>query len=863
MEVGTDRFNETETLKHKILKFLPPVIGIAVLFLAVVLLRGVFKHFHYREMIASIEHVPAWRLFSSLMFTVLSYFSLVVMEALLFSHLGRPLPFFKVAVASFVSTSISHNLGYSVLTGGSLRFRYYTALNVPTGEITSLIGMHAVFFWLGFIVLSAILFIVDPPRLSPDLHLPFATLLPVAIGFLILILIFYAAIIFKFKLKIRTWVVAVPNLKLSTALIVISALDWLFSGVALVVLLPPEFETSLSLFIGIYLLAQVVGAGSQVPGGLGVFEGVMLLLMGAGIHSSEILGSLMVYRLIYSWIPMVISAFILAINELLPKFAFIRRTSIWMRRFFSVLAPQLFAFMTFLGGTILLFSGATPSIESRLHWLNKFLPLPVLEISHFLGSLVGTGLIFLAFGLQRRLDGAYRMTVGLLFAGIVFSLLKGFDYEEAIILSLMLIALLPCHHFFYRRTLFTAIPFSGTWMAAILIILSCSTLLALFAYRHISYSNDMWWYFAFLEDAPRSMRAMVGVLTMAAILALRRLMHPAPPAHIVPIENEREKVKRIIAASDESMANLALLEDKSILLSDDQTAFIMFGVEGRSWVAMGDPIGDEESKVELLWKFRELVDQHNGWTVFYEIGRHNLHLYADMGLTLSKIGEEARTDLEAFTLKGKSNKWFRYVIRHLESDGYCFEIIPASVVSKYMEQLRRISDDWLSGKHTREKKFSQGYFNEKYLKNFPMALVRKGNRVVAFANIWKTRSKEELSLDLMRYSSEAPDGTMDYLFVELMLWGKEQGYQWFNLGMAPLSGVEGRSLAPLWYKFGSFIFHYGENFYNFRGLRQYKEKFDPVWEPKYLASPGGFIMARILTNISSLISRGFKGVIGK
>jgi phosphatidylglycerol lysyltransferase len=141
--------------------------------------------------------------------------------------------------------------------------------------------------------------------------------------------------------------------------------------------------------------------------------------------------------------------------------------------------------------------------------------------------------------------------------------------------------------------------------------------------------------------------------------------------------------------------------------------------------------------------------------------------------------------------------------------------------------------------------------------------VRREGKLLAFANLWLGGGKEELSVDLMRHLPDAPHGVMDYLFLHVMLWGAQQGYQWFNLGMAPLSGLEDRALAPLWNRLGALVFHHGEHFYNFQGLRQYKAKFDPQWEPKYLAFPGGLTLPRILTNIAALISGGLKGVLTK
>lgn len=177
--------------------------------------------------------------------------------------------------------------------------------------------------------------------------------------------------------------------------------------------------------------------------------------------------------------------------------------------------------------------------------------------------------------------------------------------------------------------------------------------------------------------------------------------------------------------------------------------------------------------------------------------------------------------------------------------------------------MKGLSDAWLSQKNTREKGFSLGFFNEEYLKRYPVAIVQKDQKIIAFANIWIGADKEEISVDLMRYHPEAPPGIMDYLFIELMLHAKQEEYRYFNLGMAPLSGLEDRALAPLWSRLGAFVFRHGEHFYNLQGLRQYKDKFCPEWSPKYLACPGGLTVPIVLANIAALISRGLKGVIAK
>jgi phosphatidylglycerol lysyltransferase len=188
----------------------------------------------------------------------------------------------------------------------------------------------------------------------------------------------------------------------------------------------------------------------------------------------------------------------------------------------------------------------------------------------------------------------------------------------------------------------------------------------------------------------------------------------------------------------------------------------------------------------MVWRFREAVDRYDGWTVLYEVGAQHLHLYVDLGLTLLKLGEEALVPLQTFSLEGGARKGLRHTFRKLEKEGCAFEVVAERQIPPILPELKSISDAWLSEKHTREKGFSLGFFEETYLKRFPAGIVRKDGRVLAFTTVWKGAEKAELSIDLMRYLPDAPPGVMEYLFIQLMLWGKEEGYQRFNLGMGPL-----------------------------------------------------------------------------
>jgi len=851
-------------MKKKLLSSLGPILGASLFAGALWIIHHALAKYQYHDILRHLEELPRERLVLALVLTMVNYMILTGYDTLSIRYIKETLSYGKIAFVSFIAYAFSQSLGFGWLTGGGIRFRLYSAWGLSAVEITNVVAFNGLTFWLGYMTLAGVVFLFVPIPIPAGVVFPFLSLRPVGILLLLVVLAYLLwVLVIKRPLRFRSWEFAVPPLKLLVFQLLLPCLDWAVAGSVLFVLFSPIGHFSYPTFLAIFLLAQIVGLISHVPAGLGVFETVMLLFLTPALSPAEVLGILLGYRGIYYLIPLTVAALLLGGHELLQERGAFR----WFGRLFGqwapALVPQVLAFTTFLSGAILLFSGATPTVSSRLAWLRDFLPLPVVELSHLLGSVAGVLLLLLARGLQRRLDAAYVLAAVLLAAGIVFSLLKGLDYEEALILSIMLWALLPSRRHFYRKTSLIGEAFSAGWIAAIALVLVCSIWLGIFSYKHVDYSGDLWWRFAFRADAPRFLRASVGAVGVALIFGLARLLRPAPPKILLPDAEELAKARAVVEKSPDPAANLALLGDKTLLFSHSGKSLLMYGVEGRSWVSLGDPVGEAVEIAELVWQFRALADQHAGWTVFYEVKPQNLTLYLDQGLSLLKLGEEARVRLETFTLEGGPRKNMRNLHNRLSKEGCTFELVPASEVAPLLPELQGISDAWLAEKNTREKGFSLGFFSPEYLTLFPVALVRMEGKVVAFANLWLGAEKEEVSPDLMRYLPLAPTGVMEYLFLELMLWGKREEYQWFNLGMAPLSGLENRELAPLWNRVGALIFKYGEQFYNFQGLREYKDRFFPEWEPRYLASPGGLTLPRILTDVAALISGGLKGVFAK
>ncbi|MCC6764733.1 MAG: bifunctional lysylphosphatidylglycerol flippase/synthetase MprF [Deltaproteobacteria bacterium] len=842
--------------------------GIALFGAALWVLHHELRAYSYTEVIAALRGLPRSRLALGLACTAASYLLLTGYDALACRYLAHALRYRQIALASFVGYAFSHNVGASFLGGGAIRYRLYSSWGLQAGEIATIVAFNGITFWLGFLLLTGGALLFEPAAALSAHTFPAGTEPAIGVVCLGIVAAYVGwSALRRTPLRIRAFELRIPPLDLTFVQLTLSTLDWALAASVLYVVLPPSPTLGFPAFLAAFLLAQVAGLASHLPAGLGVFETVILVGLAPYLPGPAVLGSLVAYRVIYYLVPLLAAGALLGAHELWRR-TVVRRVGGLFGRIVPEIVPQALAVTTFLGGGVLLASGATPAIHGRLGWLQTFLPLPVLETSHFFGSLTGVGLLLLARGLQHRLDAAYLGTVALLAVGIVFSLLKGFDYEEAIILTVMLAALLPCRKHFYRRASLLDESFTAGWSLAIALVVLGSLWLLLLSHRHVDYSSQLWWQFEFGGNAPRALRATTAASVVLMATGLARLLRPAPPRSPTPSPADLDRAAAVTAAAPRTYAHLALLGDKTLLFRDDAhgspRAFIMYGVAGRSWVAFGDPVGPPEDARELAWRFRELSDAHVGWTVFYEVGPENLPLYLDLGLSLLKLGEEARVPLTTFGLEGSARKSLRQTHRRVEKEAVTFALLPAEEVPALLPDLRRVSDAWLAEKSTREKGFSLGFFSPDYLRRGPVAVARRGERLVAFANVLLGGGREEISVDLMRYEpATAPPGVMDYLFLELMLWGRDAGYRWFGLGMAPFSGFDVRTLAPLWSRAGAFLFRQGEHFYNFQGVRKYKDKFDPVWEPRYLASPGGLALPRILTNVAALVSGGLTGVMRK
>lgn len=842
-------------------RVLRPLIGAAMFLAALVVIRGELVPYSLAAVRAAVADQSATLVLLALLLTALDYVALLGYDLLGLRYAGHQLPLRRVALASTTGFAFSQALGYPLLTGAPIRYRLYTGWGMDGLDVAKVVAFCGVTFWLGFLAFGGTVLFLSPLELPGHVDLPFHSTRGAGVGLALLAVAYVAWCHWMRRpLRVRGVAFSLPSGRVAALQIAVGSADWLASASVLSALLPSTAGLGFGETLSLYAVARVAGLLSRVPGGIGVFEAVILWYLPLAGSDPEALGALLAYRVIFYLLPLLAGAVLLAVSELRANRPAAEELVEVSLRTVSSVAPGVIAALTFVTGAILVLGGALPFSAGPPAWLTRYMPLPFFELADFTASLVGAALLILARGLQRRLDGAYHLTVVAVALGVLSAVARGPAIPEVVPVVVLLGVLVASRREFYRKASLVSESFTLGWVIAIALVVVTAGWLGFFAYARVEYSSDLWWTFTFGGDASRFLRSTVGAVTLLGLFSAARLIRPAPVVHTDADQVMLDRITPIVAASPRANARLALVGDKQILLSESGRAFLMYGVEGDSWISMGDPVGDPSEFRALVWRFRELADRAGDKPVFYQVTADYLPIYIELGLTLLKIGEEGFVDLTDFTFDGPRRADLRKATRRLEEVGATFEVVHPPEVPALMPHLESISEAWLAKWKTAEKGFSMGAFHRDYLLRNPVGVVRVDSVPVAFGNIW-TGANEELSFDLIRYHPDAPKSTMDYMFAELIRWGREAGYHRMGLGMAPLSGMNVDPLSPVWDRVGTAVFRYGGHFYNFQGLRDYKDKFDPTWEPRYLASPAGFGLLGTLADVLSLIAGGVKGIV--
>lgn len=729
--------------------------------------------------------------------------------------------------SGWITNSITNIAGFGGVLGATLRASFYSK-EASKKQIFYALSKIALFLLAGLSILSWVALILIY-GLHVGLHLANYGLWLIG-GALYFPVLF---IVTKFK---NNSFFADLSLKQELTLTLGSTLEWTF--VALFFLLVGRIlgvDHDLAALFCLYIIASILGIVSMLPGGLGSFDVFMLISMSVfGINRELALTWLLYFRIFYYIVPVILGLIFLIhsmggrIND---YFDGIPRT------FLAKLSHGMLTAFLYFSGFFMLMESAVPSLTISSRVLVRFYPYTFFFIHQLTNMCFAFILLGLARGIQAKVKKAYWPMLVVLLIGIINTLWQDWSLSLTIYLGMVLAVTILSKNALYRKKFQYSL--GGLITDGIIFIGSFLLYVIVGVINAPAYSNKHKVpSVLFFPGQQLWLSGLIGILIAVVILyfIMRYLTTGRDPFADCDFENER--VKEVIATfGGNETSHLAFLRDKNFYFYQvdgvDQI-FFMYRRKNDKLIIMGEPVGNPAYQEEALQDFLQEADLYGYELVFYEVDKDYTMLLHEYGFDFLKTGEDGLVALDKFTLVGKKQRAQRALMNKFEREGYVFSLVDNPHSAEFLAEMKEVSDEWLNGQI--EKGFSLGFFDEYYLNQAPVAIVRdKDGKLVAFASMMPTGGKEILTIDLMRHSKQAPSGIMDEIFISLFKYGQENGYTYFDLGMAPLSNVGQSKFSFIEERVAHLIYQYGYKLYGFQGLRAYKNKYATVWHPKYTA----------------------------
>ena len=709
---------------------------------------------------------------------------------------------------SWAVNTINNLAGFAGLVDVGLRYSFYSEDGQEKTGVKALSRLLP-YFMSGLSLLSGLVFAVFwffP--LSPDLRKYWLLLLGI---FLYLPFIFFVS-----SREKLAYFGQVP-LKTRLSLLLASTAEW---GTALGSFVSVAYL--MGLHVPLYFLAVIIGIFSMIPGGIGSFDLIVITgLTSMGVSNALAVSLLLLFRLTYYIIPFLLGVVFFfkhmggRINEKYFKLS---------SRVFGGSLHRFLVYLLRFSGIFLILSALIPERLEQLIW-------------QFPSILFGTLFIFMARLIRRRVKGAFIASLITFVLTLIYVNLNGISWAMSFLIVLSLVLMLIIRKRLYHR--YFVYSWEDKTKDFLFLAFTILVLLVLGGSGFWSHllppkNRDVLGHFVHIwfDILLASVIIATIVWGVLRILAPRRTFGQS-------MDDERftALLEKYGGASESA---LAYLHDKRLFWyrvdGQDQVVF-QFAQTSNKCVVMGNPIGNENYYRAAWESFLKTLSDWNLQALFYEADESITLMLHDYGFDFMKFGENAMVDLTTFSVDGKHGKKFRKPTNRVEKAGFQFKLLDPPFSETQMQEMKAVSDIWLTGR--KEKGFSLGFFDEAYLQQAPIAIVEsEEGEIVAFANIMPTNNKRVATIDLMRYDFEkAPEGIMDYLFVKLFQYFQAEGKQYFDMGMAPLANVGTEEDSFLEEKVANLVYVFAQRFYSFSGLQRYKEKFSPIWSPKYIVYP--------------------------
>jgi phosphatidylglycerol lysyltransferase len=835
------------------IKFFLLPIGFLIFVGALILLHNQLKNLSYTDIVNALKAIPFLKIFLAMLLALSYYIILGGYDIVAFKYINSKVSLSPkdILFTCFISNILANNTGYSMLFGGSIRYRLYSLYNVSMVDVTKVLLFSSATIWLGLLAVGGIIFTFAPVSLESVLNISLSTKTIGLFSIIILLLYIFLSTLHSRPIKIFKWTITFPNIKIVFWQILLATLDWLVASLTLYVLMPEGF-VSYFILLKVFLVAQFAVIISQVPGGMGIFETSITLLMPESASNPGVIGALLAYRAIFYFFPLLIALVLLGSFELMiltKKFQ--DKAKIFGKTISSVIV-QVLALSSFVAGMVAMFSTATPFDVAQLKFIINLLPSWFADLSHFLLSVTSIALLFISRGLQLRIKKAWSLACTLVIFAIVLILVVGEPFLVLLCFVVLLVALVSSRHYFYRDISILNTAFSNWWFSAVGGVFVLSAWIGFFINKQNIYSwihLDVFFRNLLVSttDAARFLRASFGMGVIVIIVILEQIFRNFFKK---PVLFTKKDIERITYSSDYVYSLTALSKDKSYVVNEQKDAFVMYGKSGNSWIAFGDPVGNKFHKNELLWQFKELADNASAKPAFVGIDHKYVQIYDDIGLDIFNIGQEAKIQLKAFNKYDQCLNDFCKLEENMESLGFKYKILHSEQFYEYKEIFANVDKEWRKTTNFVPINFIPGNYEPTYMKDMDFSIVEKDGKVCAFSVLEKTNSVHEISSGIVRYIPFQED-IFSYIIFKNILWAKSKEYIWFDLGFAYFyeSGSQEEVI-----KYFAKTFMFAEHFnYDLEFLRNFKEKFCPLWRNKYIAvHPDKYILA-FIKNFTTLI----------
>lgn len=816
--------------KSVLVQWLKVILPILLMIFAIHEIGKILGNVNGREIADKLESLDVRTVALMAAIPLVLVFPMFFYDYFIIKKLKQKRPLRQLMKESLIINSFSNLIGFGGLVGVLLRTHYFKKKEVDSASFFKTITSVTLFYLAGISLCTWILpiFYWDFSLLKEHRLLVFAAgLVGLYLPFLIV------------KTIIQLIARKTTNRRIlgDLALLGVSILEWLgaFTFITFLVYML-NIPIHIEHLIPIFIVASCAGIVSMIPGGLGSFD--LVFIWGAQslqIPEESILVLLLFYRLGYYVVPF-FAGLVLFIRELWGKFnvGFNAIPRFFLEKTSHILATAL----VFMAGIILLISSVAPGAIERIRYAKELMTFPVVNISHQLAVATGFVLLALSNGISYKDKSSYRMTVFVLLFASALLIIKGVQYKQALFMLFVAGLLFLSRARFYRESYVVTWGRSILNSMIILVILMLYFVIGLFTNPMIKYSIPQKFKPLLTTDSEDLFKsAFMGLIVIIIVVIFEVTLRKLTQFHkISSKECEEEIFLHLNKYGGKELSHLIFLHDKYVFWNKKKTVLFPYQEIADKLVILGDLVGERQDFKEAIEEFITFSDYYGYTPIFYEVSDQFVPYLHGYGFNFFKLGEEGFIDLEKVQSSQKVARDTTNLNEVFRKKGYRCEIMQPPYSSEIMLQLRSISDEWLDNR--KEKGFSLGYFNEDYIQFTPLAVLKnEQDDIMAFANLIPLYDEERtVTIDLIRSKKEdLPDQAMDYLFFNIFLVCKEQGFKRLNVGMTPLSNVGVSNYAGINEKIATQILVDGQGYYNFRDVQRFKEKFTNVWQPKYLA----------------------------